>query len=95
MAMLRSRRGTVLLGMVALMTARDAAAVVRVVSTTSQFSSALAAAQAGDEIHLQPGVYGGGHYRENLSQVTIRSAITASPAIVDSAPRFSLSGQWH
>jgi hypothetical protein len=61
----------------------EAAAVVRVVSTTSQFTAALAAAAAGDEIHLQPGVYGGGHYRANLSQVAIRSVNPANPAIID------------
>ena len=55
----------------------------RVVSTTAQFSAALAAASAGDEIVLQPGVYAGGHYRAQLQQVTIRSADPANPAIID------------
>jgi hypothetical protein len=68
-------------GMAALLVARDAAAEIRVVSTTSQFSTALAAAAPGDEIHLQPGVYNGGHYRANLAQVTIRSVNAANPAI--------------
>jgi hypothetical protein len=62
---------------------REASAVQRVVSTTSQFSSALAAAGPGDEIVMQPGVYGGGHFRANLQQVTIRSADPANQAIID------------
>lgn len=57
--------------------------VQRVVSTTAQFSAALAAAAPGDEIVMQPGVYGGGHFRANLSQVTIRSADPANRAIID------------
>ncbi len=67
----------------AALTASHAAAVDRVVSTTAQFSTALAAAGAGDAIILQPGVYGGGHYRANLQGVTIRSADAANPAIID------------
>jgi hypothetical protein len=63
--------------------ANKAVGVDRVVSTTSQFSAALAAAGAGDQIIMQPGVYGGGHYRANLQQVTIRSADPANPAIID------------
>ncbi len=55
----------------------------RVVSTTAQFSSALAAAVPGDQILLQPGVYAGGHFRANLRQVTIRSANPANPAVID------------
>lgn len=66
-----------------LLAGRESTAVVRVVATTSQLTAALAAAGAGDEIHLQPGVYGGGHYRANLSQVTIRSSNRANPAIID------------
>lgn len=58
-------------------------AVQRVVSTTAQLQSALAAAGPGDEIVLQPGVYNGGHYRANLQQVTIRSADVANQAIID------------
>src|SRR5262245_23892121 len=53
--------------------AREVFGVERIVSTTAQLSAALAAAAPGDEIVLQPGVYGGGHFRANLSQVTIRS----------------------
>ncbi len=67
----------------ALYGAGEAVAVQRLVSTTAQFSSALAAAAPGDEIVLQPGVYGGGHYRANLSQVTIRSFDPANRAIID------------
>jgi hypothetical protein len=63
--------------------ASDASAVDRLVSTTAQFSAALAAAGAGDQIILQPGVYGGGHFRVNLQQVTIRGADPANPAIID------------
>jgi hypothetical protein len=55
----------------------------RVVSTTAQFSSALAAAVPGDQILLQPGVYAGGHFRANLRQVTVRSANPQNPAIID------------
>ena len=65
------------------MSAPQSLAVDRIVSNTSQFSTALAAATAGDQIILQPGVYGGGHYRANLQQVTIRSANPANPAIID------------
>jgi hypothetical protein len=60
-----------------------ALAVDRIVSNTSQFSTALAAAAPGDQIILQPGVYNGGHYRANLQQVTIRSADPANRAIID------------
>ncbi len=55
----------------------------RIVATTAEFSSALAAAAAGDRILLQPGVYAGGHYRENLQQVTIRSVDPNNQAIID------------
>lgn len=58
-------------------------AVQRNVSTTEQLANALAAALPGDEIVLQPGVYGGGHYRANLRQVTIRSTDPANRAIID------------
>jgi len=63
--------------------ASQAAAIDRIVSTTAQLSTALAAAGAGDAIILQPGVYGGGHYRANLQGVTIRSADPANQAIID------------
>jgi hypothetical protein len=66
-----------------LLGATDVAGVERVVASTAQFSTALAAAGPGDQIILQPGVYGGGHYRANLAQVTIRSADPANPAIID------------
>jgi len=61
----------------------EAQAVQRVVANTAQFSAALAAAAPGDEIVMQPGVYGGGHYRANLQQVTIRSANPANQAVID------------
>ena len=60
-----------------------AAAADRVVATAAEFSAALAAAAPGDQILLRPGVYGGGHYRTNLRQVTIRSLDPTDPAIVD------------
>jgi hypothetical protein len=63
--------------------ASGALALDRNVSTTAQFSAALAAASSGDQIILQSGVYGGGHFRANLQQVTIRSADPANPAIID------------
>jgi hypothetical protein len=55
----------------------------RVVATTAEFAAALDAAVAGDRILLQPGVYAGGHHRENLRQVTIRSVDPKNPAIID------------
>ena len=61
----------------------EASAIVRVVGNTAQFSAALSAAQPGDEIVMQPGIYSGGHYRANLQQVTIRSANPANQAIID------------
>jgi len=67
----------------AFLSVSEVVGVQRVVSTTAQFSAALAAAGAGDQIILQPGVYGGGHYRANLQQVTIRGADPANPAIID------------
>ena len=67
----------------AFLSASEVVGVERVVSTTAQLSAALAAAATGDQIILQPGVYGGGHYRANLQQVTIRSADPANPAIIE------------
>jgi hypothetical protein len=61
----------------------DALAVQHVVSTTAELGAALDAAGPGDEIVLEPGIYSGGHYRENLRQVTIRSADPANRAIID------------
>jgi hypothetical protein len=58
-------------------------AVDRVVGTTAEFSDALEAAVAGDQILLRPGVYGGDHYRANLRQVVIRSLDPNNPAIFD------------
>ncbi len=68
---------------VAIMSASEVLGVERIVSTTAQFSAALAAAGPGDQIILQPGVYGGGHFRANLQQVTIRGADPANPAIIE------------
>jgi hypothetical protein len=64
-------------------TVTRATALDRVVSTTAQFSLALDAAEPGDRILLQPGVYGGGHYRANLRDVHIRSIDPANRAIFD------------
>jgi hypothetical protein len=68
---------------IALSAPNVAIAIQRVVSTTAQFSTALAAATTGDEIVMQPGIYSGGHYRANLQGVTIRSANPANQAIID------------
>lgn len=61
---------------------RDAQAIDRLVGTTGAFETALAAAQPGDSITLIPGVYGGGHFRAGLTEVTIRSQDPANPAII-------------
>jgi len=79
----RAHTTAVVIGCIALLNASEVAGIERLVSTTGQFSAALAAAAAGDEIILQPGVYDGGHYRANLQQVTIRSADPANRAIID------------
>jgi Right handed beta helix region len=64
-------------------TTNQSVAVERVVATTAELSAALAAANDGDEILLLPGVYGGGQYRANLQQVTIRSVDPNNRAIID------------
>lgn len=79
----RALRTIAISGCIGLLSASEVAGVDRVVSTTSQFSAALAVAGIGDQIILQPGVYGGGHYRANLQQVTIRSADPSNLAIID------------
>ena len=66
-----------------LSSAQPAMGVQHVVSSPSQFSTALAAAAPGDEIILQPGVYSGGNFRAGLRQVTIRSANPDDRAIFD------------
>jgi hypothetical protein len=60
-----------------------ASAADRVVSTNAEFSAALAAAAPGDTILLRPGVYRGGHSRDNLRQVTIRSLDPRNLAVID------------
>ena len=55
----------------------------RRVTTAEEFSAALDAAAEGDEIVLEPGTYAGQLYRENLRQVTIRSADPANPAVIE------------
>lgn len=57
-----------------------AAALDRVATDTATFAAALNAAQPGDNILLAPGDYAGGHYRQGLSQVTIRSQNPQQPA---------------
>jgi hypothetical protein len=60
-----------------------ARAAEKIVSTTDELTAALDAAEPGDEIVLKPGSYGGGLYRENLRDVTIRSADVENPAIIE------------
>ena len=55
----------------------------RLVSTADELAAALEAAQPGDEIVLKPGTYTGGLYRENLSEVTIRSSDVENPAVIE------------
>jgi hypothetical protein len=64
-------------------TTLPAVAADRVVSNSSEFSAALAAAADGDRILLQPGVYAGGHFRANLRGVHIRSADQSDRAVFD------------
>ena len=52
------------------------------VATTSQLSSALAAAQPGDTILIAPGTYGGGHFRAGLTNVSIRGSDPADPPVI-------------
>lgn len=55
----------------------------RVVATADDLTAALEAAAPGDEIVLNPGTYAGGLYRENLRDVTIRSADVTTPAVIE------------
>lgn len=55
----------------------------RRVTNADEFSAALEAAGEGDEIVLEPGTYAGKLYRENLRQVTIRSADRNQPAVIN------------
>jgi hypothetical protein len=62
------------------------------VGNTTQLAAALAAAQPGDNILLAPGVYGGGHFRSGLADVTIRSADPGNRAVIrGGASAFQLS----
>jgi len=54
----------------------------RRVTNAEELSAALEAAREGDEIALEPGTYAGQLYRENLRQVTIRSADRDNPAVI-------------
>lgn len=54
----------------------------RRVATTEELAAALEAAAEGDEIVLEAGTYEGKLYRENLRQVTIRSADRDNPAVI-------------
>lgn len=60
-------------------------AEVFLVNGTGPFRSALKSAVDGDEIWLQPGVYPGGFFAQNLTGVTIRSANVNNPAVIDAA----------
>ena len=51
--------------------------------TADEFTAALDAAGEGDQIVLEPGTYAGQLYRENLRQVTIRSADPDNPAVIE------------
>jgi glucose/arabinose dehydrogenase len=58
-----------------------------VVSTTTQFRSALGTATAGTVIALNPGVYSGGNYKSNLAgtadqPIVIEAADPASPPVI-------------
>ena len=55
----------------------------RRVTSAEELSAALDAAGEGDEIVLEPGTYAGQLYRENLRQVTIRSADRDNPAVIE------------
>lgn len=66
-----------------LLVAAKAIAADRIVGTTAEFAAALSAAMPGDQILLRPGIYGGGHFRANLRQVTIRSLNPQDQAIID------------
>ena len=55
----------------------------RRVMTADEFTAALDAAGEGDQIVLEPGTYSGELYRENLRQVTIRSADPDNPAVIE------------
>lgn len=55
----------------------------RRVTTAEEFSAALDAAGEGDDIVLEAGTYAGELYRENLRQVTIRSADPDNPAVIE------------
>lgn len=78
------RRGLSVVAVVAGCIALGAAARAeeRRVTTADEFSAALDAAGEGDEIVLEPGTYAGQLYRENLRQVTIRSADRDNPALI-------------
>lgn len=55
----------------------------RRVTSTEELTAALEAAAEGDEIVLEPGSYDGKLYRENLKQVTIRSADRDNQAVIN------------
>lgn len=55
----------------------------KLVASQDDLIIALDEAQAGDEIVLKPGTYQGGLYRENLRDVTIRSADVKKRAVIE------------
>ena len=55
----------------------------RRVTTAEELSAALEAAGEGDEILLEPGTYRGQLTRDNLRQVTIRSADPGNPGVIE------------
>ena len=69
-----ARRQAFVFVIAGLATPASSVALDRVVSDTTGFSAAIAAAVPGDTISLQPGVYGGGHFRAGLTDVVIRKA---------------------
>lgn len=79
------RLGLIFAGMVAscFPLGAGAHAEERRVTNAEKLSAALEAAGEGDEIVLEPGTYAGQLYRENLRQVTIRSADPANPAVIE------------
>ncbi|MGQ0672874.1 MAG: hypothetical protein ACT4N2_08370 [Hyphomicrobium sp.] len=79
------RQGLIVIAVVAGCIAFGAAARAeeRRVTTAEELTAALDAAGEGDEIVLAPGTYAGRLYRENLRQVTIRSAERDNPAVIE------------
>ncbi len=58
-------------------------AAERVVATSAELRQALATADPGDTILLEPGTYAGGLYRDGLREVTLRSRQPTNRAIIE------------